>query len=295
MNLWDSIQVAIGIGCAAAFVLLVLAGLVFYIRDSLRRGGWRNELSEQAQRLPEFAAERGWRYLARDDRCIGIINVLRRSLDESTPPPPPPGPPHIARNAAEVHAAVRSGRAVYGTRFPCNPTTAAEHVMTFVENDQDFVLFQHRWNESTWTKDRADQWQFHWNEDPDKADYATTVALKLPRETPFVCVSKKGFGQKSALVDNNINLESHDFNRRYFVYFENRRFGYDIVNPSMIEWIDALDPEENDSFVVTGQWCFITIPDIMRAEEIEDHLHRLREFAAHIPDHVWSVDYGTER
>ncbi|WP_100447541.1 hypothetical protein [Glycomyces xiaoerkulensis] len=277
-NIGDLLGGALLVVCLGAFLALLVLGLFAKGGRAAKRARWRREIPEQDRLLPALAAERGWHYAPRDDQCLRIVDVLERgSNGESTS-----GDRHQSAGA--------SGRGAYGLRFAVNPTAAAEHVITFRARGGEYVLFQHRWNQAD-----HETYGPMWQEDRDRARFASTAARRLPAATPFVCVTRRWKGAVSGLVGHDTRVDRHRFDRDYLVFVEHQRFGLDIVHPRLTEWVMETEPPEGEFLVLWDGWCFITTEDILRAEEVDHRLERLDAFAGLIPDHVWNTDYDPGR
>lgn len=282
-DIWQYGQYVLAAIVPVAFVLLIIAGIVASVGDSIHRGKLRQERPEQEQKIPAIAQQNGWDYVPRDDRWLSVIDVFEKGQD-------PQSVETAKKNQLKGKGA--SGRALYSTRFEVNPTSVVEHVITTNVQGRQCVVFQHRANEGQPRKTKQDTWETRWEEDPDKANYGVTVAMQLPKPTPFVCIARRWRGAVSSFVGDDTTLEHHGFNRKYFVFMEHMRFGYDIVNQSTISWILETQPPKGVFLTVADGWCFISRQDILRAEEVQQHVDELSQFVSLIPDHVWSVDYS---
>jgi hypothetical protein len=276
----------VGIGCGGALLVLFVLGLFARADKAGRKRRWRTERPEQARALPALAERLGWAYTPRDDRSLEIIDVLHRGKAER-----PFTPTDRSKGLKGLGS---SGRAVFGFRFVMNKTTAAEHVMSFEESGRQYVLFQQRWNEHR-VVHHGESEDWVWEEDPDTADYASTVAVRLPGPTPFVCVTKRWRGAVAGLVGADTTPESQRFNREYLAFAEHQRFGHDILHRQLTDWIMRRTPAEGTFLVIADGWCHITVEDILKADQIQERLTVLREFAGLIPAHVWNTDYGLDR
>lgn len=273
----------VSIVCLVAILVLVVMGLLARSGKAADRKRWAAERPRQDQALPALARQRGWSYEPRDDRSLQIVDVFGRGKAER--------PIEATDRSNGLKGLGASGRAAYGFRFEMNKTSAAEHVISFQEGPKLFVMLQQRWNENR-VEHRGEQSHWIWEEDRESAHYASTVAVRLPKSTPFVCVTKRWKGAADGFVGDDTTLEHHRFNREYLAFAEHRRFGHDILHQGLMDWTMSRMPAEGVFLVVSGGWCFISVEDLLRAEEIDRRLTELREFAALIPDHVWKVDYG---
>lgn len=286
MDFGDIVGWIISAVFGGALLVLVVAGLFVRMGKLANQRRWRAERPHEDRALPGLAGQRGWDYVRRDDRALQIVDVFKRGKAER-----PFTPTDRSKGLKGLGA---SGRAAFGFRFELNKTSAAEHVMSFEDGARRFTAFQQRWNEVK-IEHRRDTRHWIWEEDPDTAHYASTVAVRLPKTTPFVCVTKRWRGAASGFVGHDTTLEHHRFNREYLAFAEHPRFGHDILHQGLMDWVMRRQPLVGTFLVVADGWCHISMEDILRAGEIDGRLTLLNEFAALIPDHVWNVDYGLEQ
>lgn len=77
-----------------------------------------------------------------------------------------------------------------------------------------------------------------------KHDFSYFI-MELPfRRTPDLLIRREGFFDRIASVfgKNDIDFESSEFSKKYYVKCENRKFAYDIVNQRMIEFLLKTQP-----------------------------------------------------
>jgi hypothetical protein len=77
-----------------------------------------------------------------------------------------------------------------------------------------------------------------------KHDFSYFI-LELPfREMPDLLIRREGIFDRIASVfgSNDIDFESSEFSKKYYVKCESRKFAYDIVNQRMIEFLLETKP-----------------------------------------------------
>ncbi len=111
--------------------------------------------------------------------------------------------------------------------------------------------------------------------------------LELPYlNVPDLLIRREGLFDKiaSAFGKNDIDFESSEFSRKYFVKCDNRKFAYDIINPRMIEFLLETKPGlidmENGRICITGGYA------LWEAERFEWTLGWTLKFLEHWPDFV---------
>ncbi len=117
--------------------------------------------------------------------------------------------------------------------------------------------------------------------------YFSYFILELPyRQMPDVLIRREGFFDKiaSAFGKNDIDFESSEFSRKYFVKCDNRKFAYDIINQRMIEFLLETEPGLID--IEHGRICLTNSFTTWSAERFEGSLGWTLKFLEHWPDFV---------
>jgi hypothetical protein len=120
----------------------------------------------------------------------------------------------------------------------------------------------------------------------DDLDYA--VVMKLPKALPHVEVRSKELTADTSLESSSIELESEEFNRRFWVHAEDAAFASAVVTPRLMEDLLAGPPIcwriwESD---LVAWWPGQLTPDrVLPALEV---LHTVED---RIPGFVWH-QYG---
>jgi len=111
--------------------------------------------------------------------------------------------------------------------------------------------------------------------------------LELPyANMPDVLIRREGLFDKiaSAFGKNDIDFESSEFSRKYFVKCDNRKFAYDIINPRMIEFLLETKPGLID--MENSRICLTNGLSTWPAERFEGSLGWTLKFLEHWPDFV---------
>lgn len=82
----------------------------------------------------------------------------------------------------------------------------------------------------------------------------------------------------------DINFESAEFSRKFFVKSSDRRFAFDVVHPRMIEFLLATDPPVID--FEHGACCFTDGRSTWRVEDIPRYLAFASTFFENWPPHL---------
>lgn len=109
----------------------------------------------------------------------------------------------------------------------------------------------------------------------------------LPARFPQVKIVPEHIGHRLAEVvgAEDIDFESDEFSRKFWVRSDDRRFAYGLIDPRMMEWLLELGPSQWEiQDLVLCHWR----DSGFRIDEIEGRLDRLVQFIDRIPQHVVS-------
>lgn len=104
------------------------------------------------------------------------------------------------------------------------------------------------------------------------------LGLFLPR----ILIRHEGFGDRLAswLGFDDVDFESDQFSRRYFVKCHDRRFAYALIDPQMMEF---LLQESDFQWEVSGRWVAVWREDELDADEVRPLLNALLAFRNRVP------------
>lgn len=111
--------------------------------------------------------------------------------------------------------------------------------------------------------------------------------LHLPfPTTPNLLIRREGMFDKIAGVFglDDIDFESAEFSKRFYVKGADKRFAYDIVHPRMMEFLLGSDPPTVD--IEYGRCCLSDGRHRWSPEEFRARLGWVEKFFDHWPDHV---------
>lgn len=113
------------------------------------------------------------------------------------------------------------------------------------------------------------------------------MVVDLPyRGVPPLLIRREGMldAFKSALGFADIDFESAEFSRKYFVKSGDKRFAYDVIHPPVMEYLLAREGPAID--IEQGCCCLANGSSVWSPEEFEQYLEWLRGFFALWPQHV---------
>lgn len=123
------------------------------------------------------------------------------------------------------------------------------------------------------------------------------IILHTPYDgMPTLLVRPEGFMDKvkGALGFDDIDFESEEFSRRFYVKSNDKRFAYDVIHPRMMEFLMAGRGPALD--LANGAVCLIDGTRRWDAEEFRSKLAYLQRFFELWPEHLLSrLDGTTER
>jgi hypothetical protein len=92
---------------------------------------------------------------------------------------------------------------------------------------------------------------------------------------------------KSALGFPDINFESAEFSKRFYVKCPDKRFAYAVIHPAMMEYLLASDAPAID--IENCRCCVSDGGNTWSAEEFRQHVEWIRGFFDLWPEHVTSA------
>ena len=107
-----------------------------------------------------------------------------------------------------------------------------------------------------------------------------------PWPSPTLLVRREGMfdKMKAAFGFDDIDFESAEFSKRYYVTSSDKRFAYDVLHPRMIEFLLATDPLTLD--LEGGALCVSDGARRWRPEDYRSQLAFVRDFCSHWPRHL---------
>lgn len=167
-----------------------------------------------------------------------------------------------------------------GTPFGTGRARSAEHVLAGPAGDRRFTTFEYRCT----TGDQRNSTTHR---------FVVTV-LHLSSALPRLQVCEENLFSRLAgkLGTADISLESEQFNRRFRVTADDRRFAYGVLTPSTMQRLLAQD---DVALRVQGAEVLSWTGGTLRPEDVGVRVQQLAAFADAVPDHVWSDHTASDR
>ena len=110
----------------------------------------------------------------------------------------------------------------------------------------------------------------------------------MPFATPNLLIRGEGLFDKlrGALGFDDIDFESEEFSRRFYVVSTDKKFAYDVVHPRMMEWLMAKEVPLID--IERGRCCLVNDRGRWKPDEFKRWLRRVDEFFRLWPDYLLS-------
>ena len=115
------------------------------------------------------------------------------------------------------------------------------------------------------------------------------LIMHLPfREIPDLMIRQEGIFDKlaGAIGFDDIDFESAEFSRKFYVKSTDKKFAYDVIHPRMMEFL--LDTPAQAVSIENGRCCVTDGRSKWKPEEFRPMLNWLMEFFDHWPDHLTS-------
>lgn len=118
--------------------------------------------------------------------------------------------------------------------------------------------------------------------------YLTAAAIHLPHGLGYLMVRPENIFDKlaGAVGFNDIDFESVEFSRRFYVKSLDRKFAYDIIHARTMEFL-LHRVARGFAFELAGPALLLYNGARWRPEQVPDALDWLVEFVELIPDYVW--------
>lgn len=168
-----------------------------------------------------------------------------------------------------------------GGPFGKGHSRKASNVVRGQEQGRDLVSFEYRYEETSTDSDgdrNTRTYRFH------------VTAVHLPAYLPTMEVGQENFLTRigSAVGFEDIELESDDFNRRYRVRSDNRKFACDVLTPRTMEFLLQGEPT---AWRIEGTDVICWDSGRSSPLDILRHLAMLTGIVDRVPAFVWK-DHG---
>jgi len=109
---------------------------------------------------------------------------------------------------------------------------------------------------------------------------------------PDLLIRREGIFDKvaGAIGFDDIDFESAEFSKKFYVKSQDKKFAYDVIHPRMMEYL--LDTPAPAVDIENGRCCVTDGRSKWKPEEFKPMLNWLVEFFDHWPDHVTSRMQG---
>lgn len=113
--------------------------------------------------------------------------------------------------------------------------------------------------------------------------YPHTVAVvRLPLALPALRMSRETLSTK-LFGSADVQFESEEFNKRYFVQCEDKKSAFDILHPKVIDWLVSLPMM---TWQMAGPFILIFVPEKTTVEGYRFLLSTLEQFVSQVPGYV---------
>lgn len=112
------------------------------------------------------------------------------------------------------------------------------------------------------------------------------VIVHPPWHTPSLLIRPEGIFDKikGAFGFDDIDFESAEFSRKYYVKSSDKRFAYDVLHPRMMEFLLTQSPPMLD--IEGGALCLSEGSGRWSAERFKSEIYFLGQFCEHWPRHL---------
>jgi hypothetical protein len=117
--------------------------------------------------------------------------------------------------------------------------------------------------------------------------FTSVVALEMPIDGRNLTLSKETLGKRifDALGGSDIDFESDEFSRAFWVKCDERKFAYDVITPQMMDWLLPLAGNHH-AWQWRGRTLMVTTRGRLRPEGCLDLLSYAQGLRDRLPRHV---------
>jgi len=119
------------------------------------------------------------------------------------------------------------------------------------------------------------------------------VSFDLPHPLPRLTLRPEGMfdGVAKFFGSQDVQFESEEFNRAWFVQSEHLPAAHDLIHPRMMGWL--LEPAQRGaSFVIEDGILFTFLKGRQNLENVDPLIDRLAGLFGHVPEFVWQKAQG---
>lgn len=125
----------------------------------------------------------------------------------------------------------------------------------------------------------------------------TVVALELPQSFPGIVIKPDTAFREffEFIAGADIDFESDDFNKRFYVWADDRKFAYAVVTAPMMDFLLRARAAARDlALQIVGRRAIFFRERTLGAQGVRHLLQFADDFLEHIPDYV-KKDYARDR
>ncbi len=113
----------------------------------------------------------------------------------------------------------------------------------------------------------------------------TVCVAKAPLSAPDLVIKREHWGHKiaDALGAEDIDFESAEFSKKFWVKCKDRRFAYDVLHPRMMDWF-LRSPKIHWQW--NGRRLVLSVSGSLKPETAEPLLKAATTFLANLPRHL---------
>jgi hypothetical protein len=167
-----------------------------------------------------------------------------------------------------------------GSPFNIGHNRQARHVMSGHHDGRPFVGFDYVYYTTEWDTDSNGN-----RRRKEVAHWYSVLGLEIGTQVPRLEVTPEGFFGRAIgkLFNNDIELESEEFNRAFTVSSPDRKFAYDVLHPRLMEYLLTV---RTVAWRTSNGWLLTVENGKHSADEIMPQVQVLDTILDMIPDFV---------
>jgi hypothetical protein len=166
-----------------------------------------------------------------------------------------------------------------GQPFGVGHGRTARHVLAGPHRDRQALAFEYLYKETTGSGDDRKTETY----------YFTVVALATPAPRPKLEVTREGLGRKllGFVGIRDLQLESEEFNKTFYIKTEDDKFAYDILHPRMMEWMLADHRPRTIPFRFERADLLVWRSGRVELSTVDELLEYVCDILDRVPSFVW--------
>jgi len=169
----------------------------------------------------------------------------------------------------------------WGFPFDQGHGRQATDVLTSTQGNYPALCFTYRYQTTSTTSNGSGG-----TTTTEESHYFAIFSLHLPKSFPTLRVGKEGvFSKLARMVGmHDVEFESEDFNRKFKVKADDRKFASDAINPQMMQYLLS---EDAPGFNIVGSDLVLWQRGRLKLADVQPRMAYLQAVLTKLPNFLW--------